>query len=234
MVRRSTPLINGSRRPVLITHCEMVSDISLVPPDVSGLTFRGCPGTLTSWLAGVSANWSKWRWLKIRFVYVPTTSTNTSGSVALGLMYDVTDRAPRLINDMSSLEGFTTGPVWSGSAGAGAIASPQSKIPSDAIAVDVDTTRFKNPWYPWTAENTVARMLALDFPQNYIANDAVPFSVRVLTDGSQTTTTKVGELYVVYTIELIEPIPAHDQDSSPDLRGPSPSKETEKAKEVET
>jgi hypothetical protein len=60
-----------------------------------------------TWLSQRALGWEKYKFLRLEFVYIPSTAvTSTPGSVYLGLDYDPTDAAPGSLGAMSSYESF--------------------------------------------------------------------------------------------------------------------------------
>jgi hypothetical protein len=122
----------------------------------------------------------------------------------MGLQYDNIDSAPSTNAQMSSLQSFTTGPVWSGYQAAPLLSKIGATCPVGSIVVDVDVTRFSQPWYSYiTAGSFVAQSnIAVS-----LANMFSPSRLIIATDGGSAVSpgTPVGKLYVSYTIELIEP-----------------------------
>ena len=181
-----------------------VSVSSTVTPNI----LQCIPYTASAWLRGVAANWSKWRWLSLKFIYIPTCPTSVSGSVHMGFLYDQSDSTPATVAEMAALRGYTTGPVWSGSEAAVMLSDVSRACPPGAICASLDVTKLSKPWYSYVTSTTLTTSITLD-PS--LGNIYVPARLVILTaDGSATDAVSVGRLYVQYEVELIERIVASD------------------------
>jgi len=118
----------------------------------------------------------------------------------MALQYDNLDSTPTTDNQMSSLNSFITGPVWSGFEGASCLITDGS-VPAGAIAVCVDVTRFEKPWYSYvtSASFTAAAGVSL-----IVANAVSPGRLVWSTDLGPASSVAAGRIYVRYHIELIE------------------------------
>jgi len=117
------------------------------------------------------------------------------------MLYDQLDSAPSLLSDMSTLAGFSSGSAWSGSAGANMLADFSSKKPESCICTDLDIAE-PGKWY-----RTLTQSETNDYQNTAIGNLYIPSKLVVHTvGGSSDVEIDVGNLYVVYEIELRDPV----------------------------
>lgn len=149
------------------------------------------------WLNGVSSSFSKFRFMRVRYFYLPIVSTAASGRVALSLAYDSNDSVPTSATQVIAGNHATFGPVWAGQSGFDST-NPFGR--SDMIHLDVDTSRFDKRYYPYATAANLAAMNAVD------KNIYVPCELISSMDANPTVSQTTGQLYVSYEVELIEPI----------------------------
>lgn len=121
------------------------------------------------------------------------------------MLYDSMDSVPTTLADASGLSGFSTGGVRTGHEGS-SLLNPRKvyrEIPPGAIATRLDVKDSK--WWRWisTADLATLGVSTAD------ANIYVPGRLFLATlGGASTTATEAGNVYIVYDIELCDPIPA--------------------------
>jgi hypothetical protein len=108
VVRRSAPKYSkskaASRGAITITHKELVgavynasgTNVITSPTRANGSSVYQVNATsaLFPWLSTIAANYDMFRFKRVRLVYVPTCSTATAGRVMLGYDVDSTDPLP--------------------------------------------------------------------------------------------------------------------------------------------
>ncbi len=147
------------------------------------------------WLAGVAANFSKFRYLLLEYIYVPACSTSTAGRTAMALAYDPGDTAPTTVQQIISRQNAVSGPVW------------------DEQRVKVDVQRFNSPWYNYCSSATYDVLVggstttAAGLAQISALTARSPCVLLLGSDGVPATTT-VGTLMVKYRIEMADPLPS--------------------------
>jgi hypothetical protein len=175
----------------------------------SEFAFQVAPATFVSdrlqfipaqlaWLNGVASSYSKFRWLRLRIIYLPSCPTTVGGNVTLGLGYDEIDDTPTTFPQATaSYHSITTTP-WGGYEGAMLLNDDTfQRPPAGAVCVDVDVGRFDKLAYPYVT--------AANLPTGVDANQYVPGHVDV-TVSSAVSTSNLGMVYFKYEIELLEPI----------------------------
>lgn len=202
----SMPWFRSDGRAFCVTNSEVVRTLSVSTGSTSGVTWFA-PFDVGPWILGQAAGFSKWRFKRLRYFYIPTCPTSTTGSIHLGLQYDSLDTAPSTVQAISASYAYTTGPCWSGYQASSALSDFDTSIPEDAIAVEVDVTRFSLSWYPFTTLTAfTAQGTTLLSAQNSYAPGRLVF---VTADGTSSTPIQIGRLYSQYEIEFIEPIAAN-------------------------
>lgn len=198
--RRVLPRLSGGVGEMTVSHTEIVTTIG-VSSTFNAQTYRLIP-SFPSWLSGLSRCFSKYRWLRLRAVYIPSCPSTTSGAIHMALRYDETDTAVSSSAEISAMYGYTTGAVWSGSSASALLSKPNSPCPSGAICVDVDVGRLEKPWYTWRAAASVPAGLDL-------ANTYIPATLVVGTEGgSSTSDVASGHIHWIYSIHCVEPVPS--------------------------
>lgn len=157
------------------------------------------------WLNGMAANFSKWKWRKLRFIYIPACPTNTPGQMALSFQYDVMDTTPTTLGQMAMMNGFTNGPYWLGGEGAVMLKSSKHPIVPGAIVSVFDVKRQSKPWYEYITSTDFLALVAVPTVGPAGANAYSPGNVVSASAGGPATVVTGGNLYVQYEIELIEP-----------------------------
>nr|UHS71673.1 MAG: putative coat protein P3 [Sobemovirus sp.] len=198
--RAKTPRITGGYGTMTVSHSELTTTLAIGTASQNPISFRLIP-SFPPWLAGVASNFSKFKWLSLKVVYVPSCPSTTPGSIHMGVAYDTNDVAGiTTLAQISSLQGYTTGALWSGSAGAECLTSPRASCPPGAIVSVVDVKRLEKPYYSYRPSGGVPAAFDL-------ANTVVPATLVVMVDGTAAANTTIGHLHWVYTIQCLEPVP---------------------------
>jgi hypothetical protein len=153
------------------------------------------------WLNGIAASFSKWRWVRLRVIYVPQVPATTAGKLALGLGYDYQDLAPTSMQEIQMMQSSVSSPVWAGFEGACLMHDLNRSVSSvaGAVALDLDVTRCDKPWYKYI---TSAAFGALAPSERNIYG---PAEVWIGTSGGVAGT--AGDIFCSYEVDLIEPFP---------------------------
>lgn len=190
------PRING-RAAMVVHNSEIVTTYS-VASAINVQEYRLVP-SFPPWLAVLAKCFSKYRWLCLRCLWIPSCPTSTSGSIHMCLRYDESDSTPTSTAQLSVMQGYTTGAIWAGSSGGGLLHSCRSPVPSDAICTTVDTKKFEKPWYRFRVASSIPS-------DTDVASALIPATLVVATEGGTATTpVVVGHIHWSYEIELIEP-----------------------------
>jgi hypothetical protein len=201
--------ITGAPRPrfsqarndaVVIHNAEVFNNITVVTAAVLTMSQNLIPAAFP-WLNGVATNFSKFRWRKLRFVYIPACPTSTSGALTMGVVYDTNDTAPTTRAQLASVRDSTSTPIWAGWEGS-ALLNTFSNSVSGCVYVDVDVARVAKPWYSYS---TPANFAAFSTTDRNMYSPGVIFGI---SDGGPAVQITAGTVYGVYEVELIEPIDA--------------------------
>jgi len=152
----------------------------------------------------IAVSYSKFRFLKLRFIYIPQCPTTTSGEVVLSTGYDYLDPAPASVNNAQMSYGSVTSPLWAGAAGSCLLGIERRPIPDEAVVVDFDVNRFgyaRGPAY--YRYMTLAGFGALSPSDRNVYS---PCYLDVSTVGGPAVGITAGTIFVEYEIELVEPI----------------------------
>jgi hypothetical protein len=205
IIRRTVipPKISTVGKSTLVRNTELLTTVSTLAAGAFN-TNRGriIPGNLT-WLSGVAANFSKWRWHFLKIVYVPVCPTVTTGQVVMCLGYDATDVPPTTLIQAQSTFESVSAPVWAGFNGTSELNTYKAIKSPGAVCINVDVTRLGGPtgdsFYRFITNGNIAAQTDVD------KNIFCPGHVDISTAGGLAVL--VGNVFLEYVIELIEPIP---------------------------
>nr|UHS71728.1 MAG: capsid protein P3 [Sobemovirus sp.] len=202
MVRIPGPRMRTVKDVTWLPHTELSTELSVTSSIVVASELV-MPYTVGEWLRGVAANWSKYAWHSVRYTYLPSCPSTTSGTIHMGFQYDVADDLPVSVNQLSNLKGYVSGQVWSGSNGLCYVNGTRCSDTSSAITTTLDVTKLGKTWYPYKTSSDYTTAVGVN------ANLGTPLVparlVIAMLDGDSTTAVSVGRLYATYVIKLIEP-----------------------------
>jgi len=164
---------------IIISHKEVVSTV-LGSTAFSSYEMFVIPQAFT-WVSGLAQNFSRYRWLRIRYEFVTNSPTSQAGTVAMGAVYDHDDRPPETLAEVQALAHSWMGPVW----------SPPGSVLG---GVEIDCSRMNNMWYPYKN------------PFEAADSSNVPALIRIGIE-TQVNGQIVGHVVAHYELELIDPIP---------------------------
>ncbi|AAQ19971.1 capsid protein [Southern bean mosaic virus] len=202
MVRLREPSLRTAGGVTVLTHSELSTELAVTNAIVVSSELV-MPFTMGTWLRGVAANWSKYSLFSVRYTYLPSCPSTTSGSIHMGFQYDMADTLPVSVNQLSNLRGYVSGQVWSGSSGLCYINGTRCSDTANAITTTLDVAKLGKKWYPFKTSTDFTAAVGV------IVNIATPLVparlVIAMLDGSSSTAVSTGRLYVSYTVQLIEP-----------------------------
>ncbi len=223
--RKYFPMTSGLGKTLTVTNYEQC-----------GVTFTGSGGftnggsvinagitTNFPWLSSIAANYQKFRWKFLRYIFVPQCPSTTPGSVYLEMHYDYLDSASTTLAQVTATESSVVGNAWFGSALSPELAFGSDVSARDAICLTIDISRLTQPWYYVRANNNATLntvqltgtatggngTLALSSAQTYDPSSR-PGTIYYGTNGI-TNGVVAGNLYVAYSCELSDPILAAEQ-----------------------
>jgi len=181
LVKTSTPDLQSSFSGdgrVRIRHREYIADIAGSVAFAS-TTFVVNPGISASfpWLSVIAANYESYKFNKLCFQFSTEKPTSVGGSLLMAIDYDANDAAPTTKSEIMAYHNAVRCPVWS---------------QTDYVADKPDLSKL---------------------PQHYIRSTTVSGTdlktydvgnLFVCTSGCADTSA-LGELYVIYDVELITP-----------------------------
>jgi len=183
-VAMSTPRYYSRNGTVAVTHSEYIGTVNAATAFTT-TTYSVNPGSSTvfPWLSNVAANYNKYKFNRLRFVYVPAASTSTKGRVALAFNSNTLDVIPATKQAMFSIAPNDEESIW------------------NEVAIDIPAHYLKNEQYVRTypavsTANTIGTSVDLktyDVGRLIFASDL----------GSDTSS--CGELYVSFDVTLSEP-----------------------------
>jgi len=182
-VAMAKPKIKSSNGSVVVSHSEYIGTVSS-SATFAATTYPINPGLAITfpWLSNLAVNYVKYRFKKLQFLYVPAVGTATSGRVALAFDSNVTAAIPVNKQQMFSIAPNDEEAVW------------------NEVAISVDTS--KHAWLYVRQFLTAASNTIVNTSNDPKMSDCGRLIFAAdLASGTVT----CGELYVNYTVELVDP-----------------------------
>lgn len=196
--RQRIPAITSTTSSTLVTNTEVFHDLNAAALGAFSVTNKAILPAQASWLAGISDLYSKYRWRKLRFVYLPNCPTTTQGSGVVSIGYDRLDADPTSATSMQQAYRAITFPAYAGYEGAMALRT-FNNVPG-MVVFDVDVTRFDKAWYPIIGVTPFAALAT------NIQNAYCPCTMYFGSVNGPATATSFGSWFMQYVIEFIEPV----------------------------
>lgn len=199
LTRQSNPYIGVrgvGNQTTYICNTEVARAVTLVAAGAYTTARTHLAPFIFTWMNGTARNYSKWRFIRCRLIYIPTCPTTTTGRIAFKFGYDGLDAAPASLTEVQiGYKSVTTAP-WAGYEGANLMNHDGFPTPTvGAVCMDLDTSRLQMKWYSYTSSLPAVAADYIDY---------IPAHVDVSSDGGVAGT--VGSLFIKYEIECIEPI----------------------------
>nr|QBZ68812.1 coat protein [Beet black scorch virus]QBZ68818.1 coat protein [Beet black scorch virus]QBZ68828.1 coat protein [Beet black scorch virus] len=194
------PRIRSTTIGTRVSNTELLAGVNVAAAGAFSVVGAGLFPSNLGWLNGIASNYSKFRWLSIKLIYIPIVPTTTAGAMTMALSYDPADATPTSFQQVQQMYNSITAPVWAGFDGA-TVQLLGDCPTTGAVCIDVDVNRFGFTWYRYATLAAITALTAND------RNLYIPSVCNVATSGGSAAT-NVGNLMIKYSIELIEPIPA--------------------------
>jgi len=180
---------------VVVSRCELLSTFVAGATEVFTTPLVGAlvPANLP-WLQGVAQNFSKWRWVNLRMVYMPTCPTTQDSAVGYGFGYDMAESAATSLAEFSAFDQFKLHSPWT----------------TDQDGIILDTGRFSRDWYPYIGKGPLGALTVAADRNIYCPAYLATYTG--ITTG--TAGVVVGSIFIEYVVELADPISAALQPSS--------------------
>jgi len=189
---------------IVVQNTEMVASV-VTNAAYNSAVIRIAPFSMP-WLNGIASNYSKYKWISMRVVYVPACPTTTAGAVAMSYQYDDADLNPTSIAQMSMQHGFVSCPSWAGWEGSCLLAKPRDNPGVGAVVASLDTDRLDKPWYPYINSSNYTTLVGVVTVGPAVGDTYVPAVLTYAVDAGPTVSVLSGYLYAQYEVALIEPI----------------------------
>jgi hypothetical protein len=146
--RKQLPLMAGAAGSLVVTNYERIGAVT-GNGSFAATSARMNPGdsAIFPWLSSIALNYMKFRWKFLRFIYVPSTPSSTTGSAFVFLNYDYLDAAPSTLTQVTTTSDSSTGNVWFGGPIDEGSAFKPALTASDAINVTARNTEYSQDWY---------------------------------------------------------------------------------------
>jgi hypothetical protein len=177
----SKPRFSTRNENTFVCHSEFIGNISQMI-NFSVIDYPINPGLVQSftWLSSVAPNYERFRFRRLRFRYEVLSSTNTTGKVFFVPNFNVQDPPPENKQEALSYEYAVGSQPWI------------------QFGVDVPERYLK------TYNEYFVRTGALDQFADLKTFD--PLTLYICTEGSTSDNLNVGEFWIDYEIELINPV----------------------------
>ncbi len=201
--RSMLPLVAGSGPRMVVQNYELIGSLKSFATDtfaslLSSYTVNPGIAGFVPWLSGLALQYSKFKWLTLRFIYVPKVATSIPGQAFIQVTYDAADSSPTAIADVAVSDSSSIGPAWIGGGINQEKAFRSTMSIDDAVFVDVDCKKFTQPYF------YVRKQAGLDA-------DTTPCVLYFGSAGalnSVGTYGNTGDVYIAYSVELLEPVQA--------------------------
>lgn len=182
-IRKTRPLISQSGEVTTVRHFELVDAIITTTSTFSSaVNVNIQPGDYNTfpWLSQMAKLFKKYKFSKLRFIYVPFCSTATAGTIEMAVDFDSANPATALEQDFANFTSYAAGTAW------------QKSI----CTIDCGEMNRDHRW-------RLVRPLAYAGQVSQLANyDCGKFYLYTNNGGS----VNCGKLYVEYTIDFTEPV----------------------------
>jgi hypothetical protein len=183
---------NPQLRTLVVSHSEPFFGVALTAAGALNFNRAAIIPAVFPYLAGIASNFSRYKWRRLRIYYVPSCPTSTQGEVALGTVDSFEDANAATFVQVATMSHGISFPPWGGTIDRG----------PDAITLDIDCNRFEKPRYNYVA---TTQFNSYSNPEK---DSVTPILLCLATQGSTAAVTIAGRVWISYTIELIDPIPA--------------------------
>jgi hypothetical protein len=200
IVGKSYPRITTNLMSTIVSNTELATNVG-TSAAFNANQYSLVPSSFT-WLNGIAVNYSKWKWVSLRFLYIPYCPTTTAGQFSMAIEYDYTDTVATTEAQLSAMYGYVSSPTWAGWEGSELLSMVRKAPCAGSVVCTIDTNRFPERFYPYKTATLFGALTATDKllygpgQLNYSSNNGPTVSVGA------------GNLYAQYVIELIEPIAA--------------------------
>lgn len=215
--RDTYPLVAGTGSSMIVQNYELVHELNAGggPFTAGGDVLNpGLSGNFP-WLSNLAQNYSKFRWISLRYIYVPACSTASAGVEWLYFKYDYLDNAPASLSDVMASDTSCMGNVWFGQPINDATAfSPRLPV-AENVNVDLDVDKLTRDWYYVRTGNNANQPVTttlggvvpggLTVATNNIYEDIARPGIIYYGNSGTSGSALNGYLFAAYTIEFCEP-----------------------------
>ncbi len=109
------PRLVASGKRLVVSHSEIMFSLT---GSTSGafytLSMNPGNGDMFPWLSGIAQHYTYYRFIKLRFRYIPAVATSTAGTVAMAVDYDANSTPIDNPAIMATLASYQESPTWNG------------------------------------------------------------------------------------------------------------------------
>lgn len=215
--RDTYPLVAGTGSSMIVQNYELVHELT-----AGGGAFTAGGDVLNPglsgnfpWLSHLAQNYSKFRWISLRYIYVPACSTASAGVEWLYFKYDYLDNAPASLSDVMASDTSCMGNVWFGQPINDTTAfSPRLPV-AENVNVDLDVDKLTRDWYYVRTGNNANQPVTttlggvvpggLTVSTNNIYDDVARPGIIYYGNSGTAGSALNGYLFAAYTVEFCEP-----------------------------
>jgi hypothetical protein len=111
--RQLKPVIKNTKKGIVVTHSEFLGDLVIPAGDESALITHSMEPASAAFLAlsEIAKLYEKYRWLKLKFHWIPTLPNTADGQVIMTFDYDIMDNDSPSKVEMLTMEGSKVGKI---------------------------------------------------------------------------------------------------------------------------
>jgi len=189
-------------RECVVSNTELVASLNVVS-SFNTATIALMPRNTGNWSNILASLFARWKWERLRLIYIPVCGTTTPGSIHLAPLYDHNDTVPVNTADMSTLYGYVASPGWGGSGGTSMLKGINAPQEANSVVCDIDCASAQEKWYPAVTTATYNAALSLS-PS--VANTLCPARMVYATSDGTATSAVLGRLYIQYVLRVVDPM----------------------------
>lgn len=112
----SVPTWSGTGRPLRVHQTERIGTITASATagnfKANAFVINPADSTTFPWLSSIASLFDKYKFYKLKFIFVNNAATSTAGNVSIGVDFDTLDSTPASSVAMSNLAKFKTFAPW--------------------------------------------------------------------------------------------------------------------------
>jgi len=215
--RKLFPLSRGLGGRMMVAKYEQIVSVNAAGGSfgMGGAVINPGLSTNFPWLSTIASNYQSFKIHFMRFIWVPSCPTTTAGTACLYIDYNFNAVQPTTLAQVDMSASGCSGPPWLGSPVDATVAFAADLQVSRCIHVDVDVTKFTQPWYNVRTGNNAnlntggalsgTIPVGLTFTQGNIS-DTSGRPATIYWGSNTSGSSPIGLVYCGYDVEFFDPI----------------------------